>query len=406
MIKRPLYINHILNYIGKEPIKVITGIRRSGKSFILKLIMEELHNRGVDGEHILYINFENLEYIDIIDAKTLNDYVLKHSQSDGQMYILLDEIQNVDGWERAVNSFRVSMDADIYVTGSNSKLLSSEISTYIAGRYVSFCVETLSFSEYLDFVHYEKLDEKTKLREQFERYMRLGGFPVIHTMNFTEDESYEIVKEIFNTVMYRDTIQKNKIRNVDLLKRLLNYLIDNVGNLFTAKKIADFFRSEHRAVDVNTVYNYLDALESTYVIRKVNRYNIKGKDLLRVNDKYYLGDHALGFALGGFNSNKIAGVLENIVYLEFQRRGYKTYIGKLGTQEVDFVGERRGEMVYVQVCYLLASDETRHREYAPLKAINDNYPKYVVSMDTLWNGNDEGIQSMHIADFLLKKEWR
>lgn len=405
MIQRSIYIDKILPFIDKPLIKILTGIRRSGKSVLLMLIKEELRQRNIPESQIIYINFESLEYMDIDSALKLYKYIKEKRTKEEKIYILLDEIQNVPEWEKAINSFMVDFDSDIYLTGSNSRLLSSELATLLAGRYIEISVEPLSFREYLEFIKTYGQDSTENIYTSFERYLRMGGFPAIHTGNYTTEPAYKIISDIYASVILRDTIQRNNIRNVELLNRLVRYLFDNVGNLFSAKNIADYFKSQQRKVDINTIYNYLSSLESAFILRKVSRYNIKGKEILKTNEKYYMGDHALAYALMGYHDRWIAGVLENIVMLELSRRGYNTYVGKFDDKEIDFVAEQRDERIYVQVAYKLSDESTISREFAPLLAVDDHYPKYVVTMDDLWKDNIEGVKHVHIADFLLQKQW-
>ena len=401
MKERPLYISKISPFIDKPIVKVITGIRRSGKSALLMLLKDYFISKGSSAENIIYINFESMEYADIDSAKSLYSYVVEHKPSIGKCYILLDEIQNVKDWERAVNSFQVDIDCDIYITGSNSHLLSSELSTLLAGRYVEFVIETLSFKEYLSFLDSDIID----VYKEFNNYLRLGGFPVIHAHNYDADSAYKIINDIYSSVILRDTIQRHNIRNVDQLERIMRFVLTNVGNLFSAKSISDYFISQKRKVDINTVYNYLSALESAYIIRRVNRYNLKGKEILKTNEKFYLSDHALIYSLMGYNSQWISGILENVVYLEMLRRGYTPFVGKYDDNEIDFVGEKAGNKIYIQVSYKIETDKTLERELNTLLKINDNYRKYVVTLDEMTFGNVEGIEKIHLADFLLKEEW-
>lgn len=405
MIQRSIYIDKILPFINKPLIKILTGIRRSGKSVLLMLIKEELLKRNISESQIIYINFESLEYMDIDSAIKLYKYIKEKITKEDKIYILLDEIQNVPEWEKAINSFMVDFDSDIYITGSNSRLLSSELATLLAGRYIEINVEPLSFCEYLEFTETYKQHSIENTHISFQHYLRMGGFPAIHTGNYTIESAYKIISDIYASVILRDTIQRNNIRNVELLNRLVRYLFDNVGNLFSAKNIADYFKSQQRKIDINTVYNYLDSLESAFILHKVSRYNIKGKEILKTNEKYYMGDHAFAYALMGYHDRWIAGVLENIVMLELSRRGYSVYVGKFDDKEIDFVAELRSERIYVQVAYKLTDESTISREFTPLLAIDDHYPKYVVTMDDFWKDNIEGVKHVHIADFLLQNQW-
>ena len=405
MIARELYMKQIRPFMNRPFAKVIAGIRRCGKSVVLQLIADELEHQGVAVERIVYMNFESFEWMDIADAKALYRYIKDRvEKTEGRVYILLDEIQEVKDWEKAVNSFLVDWDVDVYVTGSNSRLLSSELSTYLAGRYVSFHIMPLSFNEYLLF-HGIESENKENLREEFRKYLRMGGFPAVHTANYSYDAVYKLVYDIYSSVILRDTVQRHSIRNVELLERVVRFVFDNIGNRLNAKNIADYFKSQQRRVDINTVYNYLEALQGAFIIRRVPRYDIKGKDLLQTNEKYFVSDLSLIYAVMGYKDRMISGALENLVYWEMRRRGYDTYIGKQDKREVDFVGIRRDEKIYVQVTYRMESDATVEREYAPLLAISDHYPKYVVSMDDVWQDNIEGVRHWHIADFLTNENW-
>ena len=405
MIDRELYMGKIRPFIDRPVIKVIAGIRRCGKSVVLQLIKEELERRGVPKERIIYMNFESFEWMDIVDAKSLYLYINKRVEMVGnKVYILLDEVQEVQGWEKAVDSFMVDWDVDVYVTGSNSRLLSSELSTYIAGRYVSFRIMPLSFGEYLLFHNVANAD-KDVLRGEFLKYIRMGGFPAAHTGNYSYDSIYKLVYDIYSSVILRDTVQRHGIRNVELLERVVRFVFDNIGNRLNAKNIADYFKSQQRKVDINTIYNYMNALQGAFILQRVPRYDIIGKERLQTNEKYFVSDLSLIYAVMGYKDRMISGALENIVYWEMVRRGYDTYIGKYNNREVDFVGVQGNEKIYVQVTYRMESDATVEREFAPLLSIGDNYPKFVVSMDDVWQDNIEGVKHRHIADFLIDRGW-
>ncbi|MDX9789402.1 MAG: ATP-binding protein [Candidatus Kapabacteria bacterium] len=399
MILRPTYIDAIIPFIDKPQIKIITGIRRSGKSVVLRLLKEELLQRGVQEEQIITINFESFAFIELTKAQKLYEFVKEKIKHSHKYYLLLDEIQEVKEWEKAVNSFIVDFDVDIYLTGSNSHLLSSELATYLAGRYVEIPVFTLSYKEFLDFRHHYFKEENTA--NSFVQYLRFGGFPVIHTADYPDETAYKVVYDIYSSVILRDTIQRYKIRDIELLERVIKFAFDNIGNTFSGKNIADFFKSQQRKVDVNTVYNYLNALEGAFVLYRVPRYDIKGKEILKTQEKFYVSDVSIIYALMGYRDRMISGILENIVFLELKRRGYNVYIGKLDTTEIDFVAEKRNEKIYVQVAYKLENEQTVNREFGNLLAIDDQYPKYVVTMDEFWKDNIEGIKHMHITDFLL-----
>ena len=404
MIKRNLYLEEIKKYINKPIIKVITGMRRSGKSMILKLIQEELQNIGIVKENIIYMNFESLIFMDIKDFEALYKHIIeKTSDKKGKIYILLDEIQEVKGWEKAINSFLVDLDVDIYITGSNANLLSSELATYIAGRYVEIKIYPLSFQEYIDFVSENNKENSLSLDEYFSQYMNFGGLPGIHIFNYNKEEIYQYLVDVYNSILLRDVIARNNIRDIELLERVVLYIMDNIGNIFSAKSISDFLKNQGRKLSVETIYNYLKALENAFIISKVQRYDIKGKNILETQEKYYLSDLGFRHAKLGYQSNDISGYLENIVFLELLRRKYKVNIGKQNNKEIDFVANLRDENLYLQVTYLLASPETIEREFSPLKSIKDNYPKMVLSMDNLPESTIEGIKRKRIIDFLLEK---
>lgn len=403
MINRDSYIKQIEPFIDKPFVKVMTGIRRSGKSVILRLLKEELVRRGVLEDHIIYMNFESFEWIDMKDSRALYAYIRSQMEDKDTYYILLDEIQEVAEWEKAVNSFLVDFNSDVYVTGSNSKMLSSELATYLTGRYVSFHIMTLSFKEYLKFHDISLGKQEASVKEEFIKYLRSGGFPAIHIADYSYETIYKIVYDIYSSVILRDTVQRNNIRNIELLERIVKFAFDNIGNKLNAKNIADYFKSQHRKVDLNTVYNYLSALESAFIIQRVPRYDVKGKEVLQTNEKYFVSDLSLIYAVMGYKDRMIAGMLENLVYLELKRRGYDVYVGKQDDKEVDFVAILRDEKIYVQVTYQLSSPATIEREFAPLLAISDHYPKYVVSIDDFFQENIEGVKHCYIADFLLSE---
>ena len=404
MIKRNLYLEEIKKYINKPIIKVITGMRRSGKSMILKLIQEELKNDGIDEKNIIYINFESLVFMDIKNFETLYKYIIEKTDNiSGKIYILLDEIQEVKGWEKAINSFLVDLDVDIYITGSNANLLSSELATYIAGRYIEIKIYPLSFQEYIDFASENNKKTPLSIDEYFYQYLNFGGLPGIHIFNYNKEEIYQYLADVYNSILLRDVIARNNIRDIELLERVVLYIMDNIGNTFSAKSISDFLKNQGRKLSIETIYNYLKALENAFIISKVQRYDIKGKNILETQEKYYLSDLGFRNAKLGYQSNDISSYLENIIFLELLRRKYKVNVGKKNNKEIDFIANLRDENLYLQVTYLLASPETIEREFFPLKAIKDNYPKMVLSMDNLPESNIEGIKRKRIIDFLLEK---
>lgn len=402
MINRPSYLAQITPFINAPLIKVITGIRRSGKSTVLKLLQTQLLSQDIDKEQIIYINFESFSFNELKNSQKLYAFVLEKMTSENKYYLLLDEIQEVQDWEKAVNAFMVDANVDIYITGSNSHLLSSELATYLAGRYVEIPIYTLSFKEFLDFKHaYAKDSHQQNPKLLLGEYLQKGGFPIIHSNDYEQEIIYKIVQDIYASVILKDTVQRHKIRDIEMLERIIKYAFDNIGNTFSGKNVADYFKSQQRKVDLNTVYNYLNALVSAFILYRTERYDIKGKEILKTQEKFYLGDVSLLYAKMGFNANMIAGILENTVYLELKRRGYQVYIGKLNNQEIDFIAQKQNHKLYIQVAYKLESEQTIRREFSPLQAILDNYPKYVITMDEFWQGNLDGIIHWHIADFLL-----
>lgn len=401
MTKRELYIEKIKPFIDKDIIKVLTGIRRSGKSVMLKLIMEELKQNKIDEKQFININFENLINIELTTADKLHEYILKKaSEIKKKCYIFLDEIQEVKDWEKCINSLRVNeeYDFDIYITGSNAKLLSGELSTYLAGRYVEFVIYPFSFKEFLETL--KSIQQDVSTREAFQKYVKFGGMPFLYNLAFEEEASLQYLKDIYSSIILKDITQRNKIRDTDLLERVISYLIMNVGNNFSATSISKFFKSENRKVSVETILNYIKAAEESFLIYKVSRDDLIGKKVLNVNEKYYIADHGMREAILGSNQRDINQIFENIIYLELLRKGYNVRVGKVDNLEVDFVCTKGNEKIYVQVAYLLASAETIEREFTSLEKIDDNYPKYVISMDE-FDMSRNGIKHINIIEFLI-----
>jgi len=400
MISRPIYTEQLKHLINKQQIKIITGIRRSGKSTVLRLLQDTLLNSGINASQIILVNFESFAFSEFTTAPKLYDYIKGKIQHEKKTYILLDEIQEVEAWEKAVNALLVDFDTDIYITGSNSHLLSSELATYLAGRYVEIPVFTLSFREFLDFRKHYVHEEKSN-SDSFKDYLRKGGFPVIHTVNYDEETTYKVVRDIYSSVILRDTVQRYKIRDVELLERVIRFAFDNIGNTFSGKNVADYFKNQQRKTDINTIYNYLHALEGAFIMYRVSRYDIKGKEILKTQEKFYASDVSILYATMGYRDRMISGILENIVFLELKRRGYQVYIGKLDNKEIDFIAEKQRDKIYLQVAYKLENNQTIEREFSPLLAVQDQYPKYVVSMDDFWKDTIEGVKHLYITDFLL-----
>lgn len=401
MTKRELYIEKIKPFIDKDIIKVLTGIRRSGKSVMLKLIMEELKQNKIDEKQFININFENLINRELTTADKLHEYILKKaSEIKKKCYIFLDEIQEVKDWEKCINSLRVNeeYDFDIYITGSNAKLLSGELSTYLAGRYVEFVIYPFSFKEFLETL--KSIQQDISTREAFQKYVKFGGMPFLYNLAFEEEASLQYLKDIYSSIILKDITQRNKIRDTDMLERVISYLIMNVGNNFSATSISKFFKSENRKVSVETILNYIKAAEESFLIYRVSRDDLIGKKVLNVNEKYYIADHGMREAILGSNQRDINQIFENIIYLELLRKGYNVRVGKVDNLEVDFVCTKGNEKIYVQVAYLLASSETIEREFTSLEKIDDNYPKYVISMDE-FDMSRNGIKHINIIEFLI-----
>ena len=403
MIERPAYTDKILRYADTPFVKILTGVRRCGKSTVLNMVRQKLiSERNIDEERIVGFRFDSMEY-EGMTAKHLFEKLKSRVCAKEKTYFFLDEVQEIDGWERAVNSLAADCDVDIYVTGSNSRMMSSEISTYLTGRYISFNVFTLSFAEYLSFkAAYDMPDDPKK---ELALYIRSGGFPAVHLQKYSQEDVYTIVRDIYNSVIFSDIVKRNRIRKIDQLERVVKYVLQNIGNTFSAKSISDYLKAEHRKIDNETVYNYLESLEKAYLLHRCSRYDLQGKELLKTQEKFYAADTALRYSVLGYNPNSVAAALENVVYLELCRRGYSVYVLKTKTGEVDFVAVRQNEKIYVQVAQIIADEKTERREYDRLLEINDNYPKYVLRTDDFAGGNYKGIKTMHAADFLLSTEF-
>lgn len=396
-------MDKIMAYTDTPFVKILTGVRRCGKSTILKMIMERLKTeRHIPDERIISCRYDSMEYVDLT-AKDMYDQLKSRLSTEGKTYLFLDEVQEIEGWERVVNSLASDFDVDLYVTGSNSRMMSSEIATYLTGRYISFRIFTLSFGEYLMFKRqYAPVsDAKTELAN----YVRLGGFPATHLQAYSQEEVYTIVRDIYNSTIFSDIVRRSQIRKIDQLERIVKYTFSNVGNTFSAKSIADYLKSEHHSLDNETVYNYLEKLEKAYLLHRCIRYDLQGRELLKTQEKFYLADVALRYSVLGYDADSVAASLENIVYLELCRRGYTVNVGKTDGGEIDFVAERQNERLYVQVTQEIRSERTAKREYERLLEIRDNYPKYVLTTDAFAGGNYQGIHTMHIADFLLSTEY-
>lgn len=403
MIKRELYMRRIRPFIGTDLVKVMTGIRRCGKSVMLDLIKEELKESGISAAQFITFNFEDLRNANFCTASSLHDEVIRRaSEISGKVYLFFDEIQEVTDWEKCINSLRIEMDCDIYITGSNARLLSGELATVLGGRYVEFTIYPFSYAEFMDL--YKDIFPDASDSAVFQKYLTLGGMPYLANLRYAEEPSKQYLTDVYNSVVLNDVVKRNKIRDVDLLTRIVTYVIGNIGTTFAATSIAKFLKSERRTVATDTVLNYIQYCINAYLFYQVKRQDIQGKQILSTNEKYYMADHGLREAVFGGNMRDINLILENIVYMESLRRGYTITVGKSGTKEIDFICQKQDQKVYIQVTYLLASDETIQREFGIYDSIHDNFPKYVISMDEL-DFSSNGIKHRNIKEFLLMQEW-
>ena len=398
MVKRDLYLNRISSLIDKDIIKIIVGIRRCGKSYMFNLIMNELLERGISKDNILLINFESEKYRNVSNPREL-DLLVRDLTKDmnGKIYMFFDEIQNVDGWEKSINSFRVDYDCDIYLSGSNSKLLSGELATHLAGRYMEIKMYPFSFKEYLD---YKKTAPNKKA---FTDYLIFGGFPFLLSLE-SEIDKTEYLNDIFNSIFLKDIIERYNVRDAGLLTRIVDFILGNTGKIVSSKSISDYLRSKEKIkVSPKTIYNYLDYLTNACLLYKVQREDLKGKKILSINEKYYCVDQGFNQVRIGRNQVNNSRIMENIVYFELLRRGYEITIGCVGKYEIDFVCKKMGEKIYVQVTRELSQEDTIEKEFRPLLLVKDNYPKYVISTDE-FDMSQDGIIHMNIFDFLLDDE--
>ena len=392
-------MQRIRPFMNTDLIKVFTGIRRAGKSVMLELVKNELKESGINEENFLCINFEQFSNSQYLDVQSLYKKIVDFQKNTkGKIYLFFDEIQEVDGWEKCINSCRIDFDCDIYITGSNAKLLSGELATYLAGRYVEFVIYPFSFAEFFEMNRLKNpnVDKATC----FMQFLKTGGMPFLS--NFPDDDSAksQYLIDIYNSVVLKDVVKRNNIRDVDTLERIVAYAFSNIGHIFSATSLSKYFKSENRKISHDTILNYLKFCSDAFLFYKINRYDLEGKKIVTVNEKYYCADHGLREALFGKNIQNIDQVLENIVCLELLRRNYKVYVGKKGDLEIDFIAEKQGKKIYIQVAYLLANDETIKREFSVYNFVKDSYPKYVVSMDDL-DFSHNGIIHKNIKDFLL-----
>lgn len=403
MIQREQYMSRIRPFIGNDLIKVLTGIRRSGKSVMLELIKMELRKSGVSDTQFLSFNFEAMSNAGLCTAEALHHRVIRQAQEmKGKIYLFFDEIQEVMDWEKCINSFRVELDCDIYITGSNAKLLSGELATYLAGRYVEFVIYPFSYQEFMDL--YTSIFPESTPEQCFRIYLTAGGMPYLSNLRYAEEPARQYLEDLYNSVVLKDIIKRSNIRDVDLLERIIAYMTTNIGTSFSASSISKFFKNEGRTVSVETILNYIRYCIDAYLFYRVRRQDLQGKQILTTNEKYYIADHGIREAVFGGNMRDINLILENIVFMELLRRGYTVTVGKSAEKEVDFVCEKRDQKIYIQVTYLLASEDTIAREFGVYDTIHDHFPKYVVSMDEL-DLSRRGIKHKNIRDFLLAEMW-
>ncbi|WP_409199292.1 ATP-binding protein [Methanobrevibacter sp. DSM 116169] len=396
MIKRELYLNKINPYINKDIIKVITGIRRCGKSTILKQLSAEFIDNGVNKENIILINFELKEYFNIENIDQLDNLVNKLIKNKkDKIYLLFDEIQEVNGWEKLINSYLAEGRFDIYITGSNAKLLSRELASYLTGRYVEIKVYPFSYQEFLEYTN-SKHDKNL-----FNEYIKFGGMPFI--LKFDDNEKNQYLTDLYNSIILKDVVKRNEIRDIDLLDRIIQFLMSNIGQSVSANNISKYLKKDKVKVSVNTIYNYLSYLEEACFINKVKREDLIGKKILNFPEKFYLTDLGFRQSTYGNNHKDIGQSLENLVFIELLRRDHDIKIGICKNKEIDFVCRKGDDRIYIQVSYLLASDEIIKREFDSLNKIQDNYPKYVLSLDD-FDFSKNGIKHLNIVDFLTSDE--
>lgn len=396
-IIRQSYIDKIEKYLGKETIIVLVGQRRVGKSCMMKMIRDR--KKADDCNNIIFIDKEKREFDNIQTYQNLNDYIGEHFLSDKHNYILIDEIQDIREFERSIRSFRTEPNTDIIITGSNARMLSNELSTLIGGRYKEIYIQSLSYNEFLEFHQLSDNDEALAL------YIQYGGLPRLAKIGLEEDDAREYQMDIYHTVLLKDVIMRNQIRNVPFLENLVRFLADNTGKLISANSIAKYMKSQGESITSTAIINYISFLCEAYILHKVNRYDIHGKRIFETNDKFYFEDNGIRNAIaGGTREGDIEKVIENIIYQNLIRLGYQVYVGQLQAGEIDFVCTRPdGERIYVQASYIIADDATREREFGNLRAIKDNYPKYVISMTPLLTKNDDdGITHLHLRKFLTE----
>lgn len=401
MIKRKFYLEKIVKLIDTEDIKVITGVRRCGKTVLLKQIIDELENRGIASENIIYMSFESSKYKNIRNDDDLDEFIFsKTNNLNGKIYLLFDEIQKVKNWEVSLNSYRVDLECDIYITGSNSQLLSGELATLISGRYISINMLPFSFKELIQY--HDEMHENIDEIKLFEQYLSYGGFPGL--LNYENEEKEKYLYDLYSTIVLNDILYKNKVKDLDLLERLMEFMISNIGQLFSANSISKYIKNENRKTTPHTIINYMDYARNAFIFYQIKRENIKQKRKLLISDKYYLVDSGFYFIFNGSTQRNWGQLLENIVFLELIRQGYSITIGKIQDLEVDFVCRKANQIKYIQVSQSILDENTRKREFKSLEKISDSYPKYIISMDS-FDFSANGIIHLNIIDFLKSENF-
>ncbi len=402
MINRESYLTKIRPFINKDLVKVLTGIRRSGKSTLLKLIQQELISSGVLDDQIYSINFESMAYKNR-DINSIYEELKRFAAGqNSKLYIFLDEIQELNGWESMVNSLRVDLNCDLYIAGSNSKLLSGEMATYLAGRYIEIPVYTFSFQEIMMMNHQKNINRPRE--EEFKTYLRLGGMPFIYDQELAEGSALEYLKDIYRSIILKDIVARHAIRDIELFERVITYLLANVANSFSGPNLIKYLKQEKRTLSLETIYNYITYAQEACLLYLAPRTEVQGKGLLKFQEKIFLADHGIRQAIYGYNERDINQVLENIVCLELLRRGFKVFVGKVKEKEIDFIAEKQGQKLYIQVAYLITDQSVASREFSVLKGIRDNFPKLVLSLDS-FDFSSEGIVHKNLIDFLLQEDW-
>lgn len=401
------YFQKIQPFINTDLVKVLVGMRRVGKSVLMEQVATHLKESGVAESHILYYNFEQIQNAPLCTAASLHKEIqerISSAKEDGTFYLFFDEIQEVAQWEKCINSFRVDFDCDIYITGSNSKLLSGELATYLAGRYIKIQVFPFSFAEFVQSCRENSSIIEESVPELFRRYLESGGMPFVSSIQTMKDSCTRYLQDIYHSVILKDIIQRNRVRDPELLERVIVYALLNISHTFSSSSLTKYFKSENRKVSNETIMNYLHFCGQAFLFHRIPRLELSTKKVLTVNEKYYVSDHSFAQAIYGATANSIDQILENLVCLEALRRDYDVKVGKLADREIDFVLERSGELRYIQVCYLLASPQTVEREFGVYRQVKDNFPKYVVSLDE-FDFSQNGILHRNIRDFLLQEEW-